>query len=108
MRSRRVWTAAALLLSAFASGFAEPAHAQAPDYPSGKITFIVGFAPGGGIDTFARVIAQGLGGQFGYSIVIENRPGAAANIAAKAVVAAPPAGPTILFTGNISALTRPV
>ena len=72
MRSRWVSTAAALGLFAFAC--AAPARAQAPDYPNGKITFIVGFAPGGGIDTFARVMAQGLGEQFGYSIVIENRP----------------------------------
>jgi tripartite-type tricarboxylate transporter receptor subunit TctC len=92
--------AAAVVALGFACGFAVPLHAQAPDYPNGKITFIVGFAPGGGIDTYARVLAQGLTEQFGYSIVIENRPGAASNIAAKAVVAAPADGHTLLFTGN--------
>jgi tripartite-type tricarboxylate transporter receptor subunit TctC len=92
--------AAVLVALAFACGLASPLRAQAPDYPNGKITFIVGFAPGGGIDTFARVLAQGLTEQFGYSIIVENRPGAASNIAAKAVVAAPPDGHTLLFTGN--------
>ena len=92
--------AAVLVALGFACGFAAPLQAQAPDYPNGKITFIVGFAPGGGIDTYARVLAQGLTEQFGYSIVIENRPGAASNIAAKAVVAAPADGHTLLFTGN--------
>ena len=44
--------------------------------------------------------------QFGYSIVIENRPGAASNIAAKAVAAAPPDGHTLLFTGNSYAINQ--
>ena len=79
---------------------------SAPEYPNGKITFIVGFAPGGGIDTYARVLAQALTEQFGYSIVIENRPGAASNIAAKAVAAAAPDGHTLLFTGNSYAINQ--
>jgi hypothetical protein len=56
-----------------------PAYAQATDYPRRAITFIVGFAPGGGIDTFARVVAQELIEQAGFSVVIENRAGAASN-----------------------------
>jgi tripartite-type tricarboxylate transporter receptor subunit TctC len=106
MRSNRVFLAAAVGLLPFAWGWVQPAHAQAPDYPSGKITFIVGFAPGGGIDTYARVIAQGLGERLGWSVVIENRPGAASNIAAKAVAAAPPDGYTIMFTGNSYAINQ--
>jgi tripartite-type tricarboxylate transporter receptor subunit TctC len=88
----------------FLCGALAPVCAQ--EYPNGKITFIVGFAPGGGIDTYARVLAQGLIEQFGYSIVIENRPGAASNIAAKAVAAAPPDGHTLLFTGNSYAINQ--
>src|SRR5262249_39564327 len=76
------------------------------DYPSRKISFVVGFAPGGGIDTFARVIAQALPEQFSYPIVIENRPGAASNIAARAVAAAAPDGYTLLFTGNSYAINQ--
>jgi tripartite-type tricarboxylate transporter receptor subunit TctC len=79
---------------------AATAYAQAPDYPRRAITFIVGFAPGGGIDTFARVVAQELTEQAGFSVVIENRAGAASNIAAKAVAGAAPDGYTLLFTGN--------
>jgi tripartite-type tricarboxylate transporter receptor subunit TctC len=105
MRTYWVWAAAALCVFTF--WCAEPALAQATDYPNGKITLIVGFAPGGGIDTFARVVAQGLTEQFGYSIVIENRPGAASNIAAKAVAAAPPDGHTLLFTATATPSTRP-
>ena len=85
---------------------ATPAHAQATDYPRRAITFIVGFAPGGGIDTFARVVAQELTEQAGFSVVIENRPGAASNIAAKAVAGAAPDGYTLLFTGNSYAINQ--
>src|SRR5262249_45296631 len=99
MRNVTPQAASALVALILVCGFAAPVRAQA-DYPNGKIAFIVGFAPGCGIDTYARVLAQWLTEQFGYSIVIENRPGAASTIAAKAVVAAPPDGHTLLFTGN--------
>jgi tripartite-type tricarboxylate transporter receptor subunit TctC len=83
-----------------------PASAQASDYPRRAITFVVGFAPGGGIDTFARVVAQELTEQAGFSVVIENRAGAASNIAAKAVAGAAPDGYTLLFTGNSYAINQ--
>jgi len=83
-----------------------PAAAQAADYPSRKVTFVVGFAPGGRIDTMARIVAQGLGERFGYPIVVENRPGAASNIAAKVVASAPPDGYTLLFAGNSLAINQ--
>jgi tripartite-type tricarboxylate transporter receptor subunit TctC len=105
MRSRWVRLFCAPCLLALVGAVA-PAEAQAPAHVNEKITFIVGFAPGGGIDTFARVMAQGLTEQLGYTIVIENRPGAASNIAAKAVAAAPPDGHTILFTGNSYAINQ--
>jgi tripartite-type tricarboxylate transporter receptor subunit TctC len=83
-----------------------PAGAQVSDYPNRKITFMVGFAPGGGIDTMARVVTQGITEQFGYQIVIENRPGAASNIAARAVANATPDGYTMLATGNSLAINQ--
>jgi tripartite-type tricarboxylate transporter receptor subunit TctC len=94
------------LAAAFALGAVTPGPAGAQDYPNRKLTFMVGFAPGGGIDTIARVIAQGLTEQFGYQIVIENRPGAASNIAARAVASAVPDGYTLLVTGNSLAINQ--
>jgi tripartite-type tricarboxylate transporter receptor subunit TctC len=94
------------VVAAIAMSFVARAPAQVADYPNRKITFIVGFAPGGGIDTFARVLAQGLTEQVGYQIVIENRPGAASNIAARAVANAPPDGYTVLVTGNSLAINQ--
>ena len=96
----------AIGLLLLAQAVAAPARAQPSDYPGRKITFVVGFAPGGGIDTFARVMAQELTEQFGWQIVIENRAGAASNIAAKLVAAAAPDGYTLLFTGNSYAINQ--
>jgi tripartite-type tricarboxylate transporter receptor subunit TctC len=98
------WLAAGALVLSFALPGA--AGAQVADYPNRKITFMVGFAPGGGIDTFARVLAQGLTERFGYSIVIENRPGAASNIAARAVANSAADGYTFLVTGNSLAINQ--
>src|SRR5438445_12888436 len=102
-RPARIGLAAACMLGAV---LAMPASAQVSDYPNRKITFMVGFAPGGGIDTMARVVTQGLAEQFGYQVVIENRPGAASNIAARAVANATPDGYTLLATGNSLAINQ--
>src|SRR5258707_15362660 len=97
---------AAAAIAMLATFPAAPANAQAPNYPRRAITFIVGFAPGGGIDTFARVVAQELTEQAGFAVVIENRAGAASNISAKAMAGAAPDGYTLLFTGNSYALNQ--
>jgi tripartite-type tricarboxylate transporter receptor subunit TctC len=97
----------AVLLTAFVgAAVSDHAQAQTADYPNRKITFIVGFAPGGGIDVLARSMAQELSEQFGYQIVVENRPGAASNIAASLVATAPPDGYTLLVTGNSFAINQ--
>src|SRR5258708_38211419 len=84
--------------------FSAAAPAQTIDTPARKITMIVGFAPGGGVDVLARVVAQELNDNAGFQIVVENRPGAGSNIAAKAVAGAAPDGATMLFTGSGYAL----
>jgi tripartite-type tricarboxylate transporter receptor subunit TctC len=86
-----------------------PAAALAQgDTPNRKITMIVGFAPGGGVDVLARVVAQELNDNAGFQMVIENRPGAGSNIAAKAVASAAPDGATLLFTGNSYAINQTI
>jgi tripartite-type tricarboxylate transporter receptor subunit TctC len=94
------------LAAILAAALGRPADAQVADYPARKVTLIVGFAAGGGVDTMARIVAQGLTEQFGYQIVVENRPGAASKIAAKAVASAAPDGYTMLFTGNSLAINQ--
>ncbi len=65
-------------------------------YPSRPVHIIVGFAAGGPTDIFARMIGQWLSEHLGQSFVIEDRPGAATNIATEAVAHAPPDGYTLL------------
>jgi tripartite-type tricarboxylate transporter receptor subunit TctC len=67
------------------------------------VRFIVGFAPAGGNDIVARLIGQWLSERLGQTFIIENRPGAATNIATEAVVNAPPDGYTLLLAGTPNA-----
>jgi tripartite-type tricarboxylate transporter receptor subunit TctC len=72
-----------------------PAPAQ--DYPSRAVTIVNPFAPGGGTDLLARMVAQGLEQRLGQSFVIENKTGAGSIIAAVAVQKATPDGYTLLM-----------
>ena len=73
--------------------------ASAQSYPSRPVHIVVGFAPGGGIDVIARLIGSSMSNRLGQQFVIENRPGAATNIATEAVVRAPADGYTLLLAG---------
>jgi tripartite-type tricarboxylate transporter receptor subunit TctC len=73
-----------------------PRIARAQAYPTRPIRVVVGYAPAGGTDIFVRLIGQPLSDRLGQSLVIENRPGAASNIATDAVVHAPADGYTLL------------
>jgi len=81
-------------LAAAALAFAGAAFAQG-SFPTHPVTLIVGFAPGGGTDTMARVVAQKLSQNIGQSVVVENRAGAGGNIAAQQIATAAPDGYTI-------------
>jgi tripartite-type tricarboxylate transporter receptor subunit TctC len=78
--------------------------AEAQAYPSRPVRLIVGFAAGGGGDISGRLIGQWLSDRLGQQIVIENRPGAGGNIAAEAVVRAPPDGYTLLQVNVANAI----
>jgi tripartite-type tricarboxylate transporter receptor subunit TctC len=70
--------------------------AQAQPYPARPVYILVGFAPGGPTDIAARLIGKWLSDRLGQPFIVENRPGAATNIATEAVVRSPPDGYTLL------------
>jgi tripartite-type tricarboxylate transporter receptor subunit TctC len=70
---------------------------RAQGLPSGPVRIIVGFAPGGGTDILARVIAQKLGTLWGVPVLVENKAGAAGMIAADYVAKQPSDGSTLLM-----------
>jgi tripartite-type tricarboxylate transporter receptor subunit TctC len=70
-------------------------QAAAQGYPNKSVRMVVGFPPGGGTDILARIVAQKLSDAWGQSVVVENRAGASATIAANVVAQAPPDGYTL-------------
>src|SRR6516164_6674957 len=76
-----------------------PRPASALDYPTRPVRIVVGYAAGGLADIVSRLIGQWLSQHLDQPFVIENRPGAAANIATEAVVNSPPDGYTLLMIG---------
>jgi tripartite-type tricarboxylate transporter receptor subunit TctC len=87
----------AALLAAVGSHAAEP-------YPTRAIRLLVPFVPGGSTDFIARVMQPGLAEELGQTVVIDNRPGAAGNIAVEMAANATPDGYTVLF-GNVGAIS---
>lgn len=76
------------------------ARAQPASWPDRPVRMLVGFPPGGPTDFVARLIAPGLAAAWGQQVVIENRGGANATLAADAVAKSAPDGHTLLFSGN--------
>jgi tripartite-type tricarboxylate transporter receptor subunit TctC len=87
---------------ALAVALAGSALAQAPS-SSGTVHFLVGYPPGGGTDLTARIIAPRLAERLGQPVIVENRVGAAGNIAMEAVAKAAPDGLTIAL--GVSGMT---
>jgi tripartite-type tricarboxylate transporter receptor subunit TctC len=92
-----------------ASAAALPAvspFAKAEAYPTHPVRIVAGYAPGGGVDITARLIGQWLSERLGQSFIIENKPGAASNIATEYVIRSPADGYTLQLidtTGAINA-----
>ena len=83
------------------------AGAWAQAFPAKPVRMVVGFAAGGSTDKLARVLAQRMGEVLGQSVVVENRPGAAGNIAAELVAGSPPDGYTVFMSTVSSQAINP-
>jgi len=102
--SRRNWAfAAAAALFGLA---AQPVAAA--DWPVRPVRLIVPYAPGGGTDVVARVLAQTMTTQLPHPVVVENRAGAGGGLGAEAVARATPDAHTFLFTNNGYSVLRAI
>jgi tripartite-type tricarboxylate transporter receptor subunit TctC len=81
-------------------GIALSAPASAQGYPNKTVKVLVGYTPGSSTDIVGRLMAQALTEAWKQSVVVENRGGAAGNLAADAVAKAAPDGYTVLFAQN--------
>jgi len=89
----------ALRAGVMAAVMAACASAQAQNYPTRPIRYVVAFAPGGVNDILARIVGQKLADTWGQSVIVDNRPGAGGNLGTDLVAKSAPDGYTIL---NIS------
>ena len=92
-----------ILFAAALAALSQAAFAQGASFPNRPITMVVGFAPGGGTDTVARIVAKKLGDSVGQTVIVENKAGAGGTVATNQVAKSAPDGYTILL-GSIGSL----
>ena len=97
---------ARILLPVALLGASVAAHAQG-NYPDRPVKIIIGFGPGSGTDILARLIAEEMRTALNQPFLVDNRPGAAAQIAASAVAKSPADGYTLFLTSNSSHSVNP-
>lgn len=106
MKRRFLQTVLALASAAAVLGAVPLARAEGA-YPNKPVKIVIGFGPGSGTDILARLIAEELRQVLNQPFVVDNRPGAAAQIAATAVAKSPPDGYTLFLTSNSSHSVNP-
>lgn len=92
------------LAAVLAMAVATLAHAQ--EYPNRAVRMLVGYPPGGGMDTLSRIVAPKLAESLGQQFVVENRPGASGGVAAEALVKSPADG-YVLMVAESGTLALP-
>jgi tripartite-type tricarboxylate transporter receptor subunit TctC len=100
LRRRKLLQFGAVAIAASAGGVL----AGKPSYPGRPVTLVVGFSPGGNTDIMARILAQFLSQRLGQPFIVENRTGAATNIATEQVVRASADGYTLLVASAANAI----
>ena len=84
-----------------------PSLARADGWPSGPVTFVVGYAAGGSTDINARELGQVMSPVIGQSIIIDNKGGAAGSIGLRAAAAAKPDGQTLFVAVGTNVIINP-
>lgn len=101
----RQFSAAALVALAMFAG-SPPALAQDGKFPNRTVRMVVPFAPGGGVDALARLLAERMHNRMGVSIIVENRAGANGTIGGSYVLQSAPDGYTVLFSSNTHTMSK--
>ena len=96
-----------LALLLLALGVIVAPHAAAQPYPNRPLRMVVPFAAGSATDIMARIIAEELRAAFGQTVVVDNKPGASAQIGAEIVARSPADGYTLFMTTNTSHSANP-
>jgi tripartite-type tricarboxylate transporter receptor subunit TctC len=105
-RAKRVgWLAVCRVAAAFVALALVTAAAAEPGYPKRPVTIVLPYGAGGLADVCVRLFAQKLTARLGRQFVVDNRPGGAGSIAAKAVLAAPADGYSLFFSGSGMAIS---
>ena len=97
-----------LLTVACATAAATPLISWGQEYPNKPIKIIVPLPPGGSNDVLARTLGQKIGESMGQPVIVENKPGAAGNIATDALVKSEPDGYTLAIAPNQTVAVNPV
>ena len=108
MTDIRISRRTALMGGVLATAALSARSALAQQYPSRPIRWLVGYPPGGGTDVLARLLAGAMSPQLGQQLFIENRPGAATNVATEAAVRAEPDGYTVATAGIETLVYNPI
>jgi tripartite-type tricarboxylate transporter receptor subunit TctC len=99
----RVGTRSALIVAVGGAMLAGHGIGSAAAFPDRPIEMVIGYPPGGGTDTLARLLAQKLSESWGQAVVVQNRPGADGTIASEVVAKAEPDGYTlVMVTSNLT------
>jgi len=101
---RPLWAFAPLVLCLADCSITGIGQASAQDYPSRPVRWIIGFPPGGSTDTVVRIMSEWLQTRLGQSVLVENKSGAASNIATEAVINAAPDGYTLAAVTSANAI----
>jgi len=105
LNTRLALVRVALPLATIWTSLAPAAADASAAWPSRPIRLLVGFPAGGPTDVVARIVGEKLAQQTGQRVVVDNRPGAAGNIAAEILARATPDGHTLLYSSNAIALS---